>query len=283
MRFSRFIVPAKILGLAAWFSLVLVGSATLRAAPLSPVATTGYNQDIIVEKGAVSQAGSHYSAYVTATMDNIGTPSGTTYYERGLDTSAPTSGLPSNNTPFTSADLPNVVFQLQPYVQNNALLVSNGQTGTLTLAAPLALSNIAFLVATGASGSSGTDAITLHFSDGTPNYTALNLNSPSWFSNSSAAFISMGRVDVPTGNFDTADPTNPRLYDQSFDLAAIGLSGHAISSIDFTFSGNGYSALFALSGSVVPEPSSEHLALICMAAALSVAGLRTWKRRFARG
>lgn len=255
----------------------------MHAAPLSPVATTGYNQDIIVEKGAVPQGGSIYGTYVTATMDSINAPSGTTYYEKGLNTSNSTSGLPSNNTPFTSADLLNVVFQLQPYTQSNALLVANGQTGTLTLAAPLAFSNIAFLVATGASGSSGTDAITLHFSDGTPNYTALSLNSPSWFSNSSAAFISMGRVDVPSGNFLDVGQNNPRLYDQSFDLAAIGLSGHPISSIDFAFSGNGYSALFAMSGSVAPEPGSMQFTLASMAAAMSVVGLRAWKKRCPRG
>ncbi|MBE7157044.1 MAG: hypothetical protein INR62_01170 [Rhodospirillales bacterium] len=253
------------------------------AAPLSPVATTGYNQDIIVENGTTAQAGSFYIPYVTATMDDAANPSGTTYYERGLDTSAPDTGLPTNNLPFTSADLANVSFQLQPYTQNNALLVSNGQTGTLTLATPLTLSNIAFLFATGGSGSPGTDAITLHFSDGTPNYTALSLVSPSWFSSSSAAYTSMGRVDVPSGNFFNVGEANPRLYDQSFDLAALGLSGHAISSVDFAFSGNGYSAMFAVSGSVVPEPSSGQLALVCLAAAMSVAGLRTWKKRSLRG
>lgn len=283
MSSPRFPILANVPALALWFSLVLTGGATVRADPLSPVVTTGYNRDIIVEKSAVPQAGSNYRPYVTATMDNMGSSSGTTYYERGLNTSAPTSGLPSNNVPFTSADLPSVAFQLQPYTQNNALLSSNGQTGTLTLATPSTFSSIAFLFATGASGSSGTDAITLHFSDGTPNYTALSLNSPSWFSDSSAAFISMGRVDVPTGDFSSVGQNMPRLYDQSFDLAALGLSGHTLSSVDFTFSGNGYSALFAMSGSVVPEPSSKHFALACMAAMLSAAGLRTWKKRFSRG
>ena len=93
----------------------------------------------------------------------------------------------------------------------------------------------------------------------------------------------MGRVDVPSGNFFDVGSANPRLYDQRFDLAATGLSGHAISSIDFTYSGNGYSAVFAMSGSIVPEPGSKQLALASLAAVMSVAGLRTWKKRFSRG
>lgn len=282
MSFSLIPTLTRISALAVWCSFVFTSGASLRAATLTPVAATGYNQDIIVEKSAVSQAGSGYSANVTATMDNIDSRTGTTYYESGLNASAPTSGLPTDNTPFTSADLSNVAFQLQPYTQSNALLIANGQTGTLTLNTPLTLGSIAFLVATGASGSSGSDAITLHFSDGTPNYTALNLNSPSWFSDSSPAFISMGRVDVLSSNFYNVGDANPRLYDQSFDLTALGLSGHAISSIDFTFSGNGYSALFAVSGSVAPEPSSVQFAMAGVAAALFVAGLRTRKKRFPR-
>lgn len=239
---------------------------------------TGYNQDLVVENGAVPQGVSAYGAYVTATMDGNVSKSGTTYYERGLNTSAPMTGLPTADTPFTSADLPNVVFQLQSYSQSNALLLTNNQTGTLTLTAPTAFSSIAFLVATG-NGNGGTEAITLHFGDGTPAYAGLSLSAPSWFDGSNPAFISMGRVDVPSGGFFNVGSNNPRLYDGSFDLAALGLAGHTISSIDFTFSGDGNAALFALSGSVVPEPNSQHLALAFGSMAVFVAGLRAWKKR----
>ncbi len=280
MNFPRFFTFPKTLKLGACVSSVLCCGATLHAATLIPVVTTGYNQDIIVEKGAVPQAGSSYGSYVTATIESNISKTGTTYYESGLDAAASTSGLPSNNTPFTSADLPEVTFQLQPYTQNNSLLLTNNQTGTLTLTAPTAFSNLAFLVASGGGDNSGgTEAITLHFSDGTPNYTALSLNVPSWFDSANPAFVSKGRVDVPSGDFYNVGENNPRLYDSSFNLSANGLAGHAISSIDFTYSGSGNGAVFAVSGSIVPEPSSKQIALALGSMAVLVASLRARHRR----
>jgi hypothetical protein len=258
-------------------SSLLLGclSPALQAAPQTPLVTTGYNQDVIIENTAINQPGLGYGNYVTASMDGNVAKTSTTFYEIGLNTLLPATGFPLNGSTFTSEDNPNLTFQLQPYTQNNTLLLTRGQTGTLTLSTPVPLSSVSFLVTTAKGG--GTDALTLHFSDGTPNYTALTLTAPSWFDNSPVALTAHGRVDVPTGGFNSAGTDNPRLYQTSFDLAALGLSGHPLASVDFTYTGDGNSGVFAISGGVVPEPSSA--LLVCFFGVAALGGVAFARRR----
>src|SRR5436190_1484164 len=72
------------------------------SAALTPVAATGFNQDLVVEVGAPT--GASVAANVTATMDNgtatntSGSRFGGTYYQTGYVTASPTTGLPSGTT-----------------------------------------------------------------------------------------------------------------------------------------------------------------------------------------
>ena len=91
-------------------------------AQMTPVAATGWNQDIVVEASATIP----YSAFAQA----FDVPNGYAFYESGLP--GTTKGLPAGGA-FTSA-LDGTQVQLQPYSGPNALFLNPLGTGTLTLA-----------------------------------------------------------------------------------------------------------------------------------------------------
>ncbi|HZL34228.1 MAG TPA: PEP-CTERM sorting domain-containing protein [Tepidisphaeraceae bacterium] len=229
------------------------------ASPLafSPIRTTGYNQDIVVEKTLPGNA----KAAVTGTMDNgIGSKTGDTWYEKGLNTAAPTSGLPGGTV--VSQDDPTHTFQFQPFTGGNALLLGSGTnatntTGTLTLYTPQAFGFLSVLGATGGGGN--VLHLVVHHADGAPAETTASETLPDWFGPAAipTAVISNGRVN-PTnfdsnGSFDDVGSNNPRLYELDFSLQN---SLDPVSSVDVVYdSGGGRSAIFAISGAV-PEPAS---------------------------
>jgi len=245
-----------------------------------PIAVSGFNQDVVVEAGAVNDPTAHYANAVTATMDGGTTKTGYTWYESGLPGGAG-GGLPAAGV-ITSAVDPSTQFLLAPYTGLNALLLDAATTSsTLTLVSPGQYSALSFLTSSGSAffGSPVLN-LTLHFSDGTAPLTGLSVTSPDWFDNTPAAVIAHGRVDVSTGTFDQVGNDNPRIYQENVvlpDSAAV----HPISSIDIAWSSSGsnnaQTAIFAVSGTV-PEPSSVGL----LGTGVLALALAVWRLRGGR-
>jgi len=237
-------------------AVALIAPAIAHAA-FVPVALTpgSYNHDGVVEATAVNDATTHYSTNITATMDNGTGKAGGVWYQQGLNTGAPTTGLPAGG--LVSANDPTVSYTLQPFTSNNVRMLDSANTpGTLTLSVPTRYSALSFLTASG--NGTGTITATIHFSDANPNVTGLVVTSPDWFNATPIALNSNGRVTASSGNFDNVNAGNPRLYEEDITLPA-GTSDHPISSIDLSFSGSGadtHSMIFALSGTPVPEPAT---------------------------
>ena len=214
---------------------LLAGSAP---PPSTPIAATGWNQDLVIENTA---SGPPYNA--SASELNPG--ENKAYYQAGL--TGATYGLPRDGS-FSSL-LDGTVFQLQPYTGNNALDMSRDtgtNQGTLNLAVPELYDSLSLLA--NSSGGGGTPDVTIHFSDGTTLVT--NFNAQDWFNGSlNVAWLGFDRINLTTAATD-GGPTNPRFYQTTYDLTALfGVTNKPISSLTFDkAAGAGATAVYALSG-----------------------------------
>jgi len=238
-------------------SLVL-SSLSLSAAN-TPISVTGWNRDVIVEAGATPP----YSG-AAAPFD---LPNNYGFYEAGL--SGGTRGLPSSRT-FTSLVDGTTVFQFQPYkAANNALQLSasTSNSGTLTFATPGIYSSISILAAAANSGASSGNLV-IHFADASLSPT-LQFNNSDWFFQPNPAIQGFGRQDLGSTTPEDNGASFPELYPTTLNLAALGLNIKPIVSIDFLDLASDpreSTGIFALSGTLVPEPGS--MALVATGAAL---------------
>jgi autotransporter-associated beta strand protein len=202
------------------------------------LAATGYNRDVVIENAA------HPSASPFDTDNNFG------LYEKGANTAAPLTGLPTNSAAFTSASNSAVSFQLQPYTAANVLFLPQGgaaSTGQLMLSTPERLDEFSFLAASTIGATPTT--VQLNFADGTTTQFAESV--PDWFSTTTAAYTAGGRVTLSNPLSYSTDGTNPRLYEFDYALSPTD-ADKIIDSVSFT---NGSSnagntlGIFALSGS----------------------------------
>ena len=100
---------------------------------------------------------------VSASMDNGVLKTGNSWYELGVNTAAPTTGIDwLGHRP----DRPLSTYLIQPGKGNNALMLdATHKTGALIFSKPFSLSGLSLA---GSSGNgTGTNVLTLHFSDGT--------------------------------------------------------------------------------------------------------------------
>jgi hypothetical protein len=242
-----------------------------------PIVISGFNQDVVVEAGAVNDSTTHYAGAVTATMDTGTAKTFYTWYEAGLPGGAG-GGLPAAGV-FTSAADPTTQFLLAPYNKADVLLLDRDTTsGTLKFAAPQAYTGLSFLTSSGlGSSSSPVLNLTINFADGTAPLTGLSIVSPDWFNNGPVALTAAGRVRVDTGTYDHVGSDNPRLYQENVTLPAAATL-HPISSIDIVWSANGsttaHTAIFAVSGAV-PEPASVSM----LSTGVIALALAAWRRR----
>lgn len=199
-----------------------------------PVATTGYNQDVIYglnEPGALNGS--------TAALDGTLT-SNYVFYQAGVPGNNG-GGLPTTGS-FTSLANPNVTFALQPYAANNVLQLSGTTVatneGTLTLANPASLNKLAFLVDGG--GGAANFNFTLNFSDSTTT-TVTGQTAADWFGGANAAVNTLGRV-TRAGAFDGAanviGQQNPRMYEVDYTFSA-GDAAKTLNSITFDLTNGG--------------------------------------------
>ncbi len=227
------------------FALALVCSGGVARAGFNPVPLTSgsFNQDMIVENTAPAPAVA--GGYTTASMDNGVANTGTSWYEQGYDTAAPSTGLPHPGTTITSSSASNHRYTMAPsYTNNNAVMLDSALTGaTLTFTVPAAFSQLSLLESGGHNGVSFSYVV--HHQDGTQESGSSSI--PDWYSGANTAFTANGRVDVGTFAFSSVNGGNPRLYSLDFSLTN---TTSPVTSVDFNYvSGSGHGAIMAISGS----------------------------------
>jgi hypothetical protein len=224
----------------------------------TPLAVTGFTRDMVVEAAAPHVYGCLYSA-TTATMDGGTNNQSNTWYERGLNTGTPTSGLPPAGTTFTASGSATHSFTMPAsYVGNNALFIAATVTdGSLTLNTPTLLTGLSFL----SSSASGPVPMnyTVYFQDG--NSETGSFTSPDWFTTTDAStgWNSNGRFNNDDPGFNEVGNQRPRLH---FNDIALTYTASPVARIDFSYGGSGGRlSLFAVSGQVSTGGSFTPLAV----------------------
>ena len=246
----------------------LVAAATVgisHAASMLPLAATGWENDIVF--GGNDTLAFGISGGINGSVDN-GVSDGSTWYELGYNGGAPTTGLPTavTNSQSLGADLS---FQFQPFGSgnvkvNNAVLAG----GTLSLVAPAPMVRLALIGSTG-NGDSNL-SVTVNFADlSTETFplTGTTGIEQDWFGGTGIAYTAGGRTE---GSGFGTPGDNPRLYQSVFTLVN---QTSAVTSVTIGNAG-GNSAIMAISGEAVPEPTS---AVLLGLGALSLMGIRRRK------
>jgi hypothetical protein len=225
-------------------------------ATITPIAATGYSQNVIVSKA-------NGTANMTATIDEGTNKFANSFYEAGQNPNASAPGVPHAGVFGSEADA-NHAFLLQPngLGQNDAVMVDQTHTtGTLTLTTPVPYLQLSFLVA-GSHGGANM-GLTLHYAGGATQSATLNVqdwfngtSTVAWDANGRVYVNSDGTINNSTGYANT-DSGTPKMY--QLDLTPTDMVD-ALQSISFTWQGsNGagdHEYVFGISGAAVPEPST---------------------------
>ena len=235
-------------------------------ASFTPIAVTGYNQDIVIEASA-GRPGS-LTGVTSATMDTGTNNSANTWYETGYILTAPATGLPHPGTTVTNVSAADHRYVLaSSFTANNAILLySNGPGASLTPVTPAAFPGLSFLAAAG--NGPATVGCLIRHANGTSESNYFSVSD--WFNKSPVAFVANGRVSVSSKTVNSLNSSEPRLYAADISLAN---AVSAITNITLSWQGgssSGNAAVFAVSGgsSVLPlahddfNANSEAAALI---------------------
>ena len=198
------------------------------------VSLSGWNCDIIAEKGAANPIAGTTSNYAFG-----GGSDNWVWYENGAPST--TQGLATGGL-VTSQYGSHVQFQLQPYTASNVLDL-HSSTGTLTLSTPGKFSTLQFLDGM-QGGASWTP--TLHFSDGSSD-TLSSFTDPDWTVSGNNALTSVGLVNR-TATWAGSGPYTNSLYLFEHDVSlSAGDQAKTLQSISFGNAGVNL-MLFAVSG-----------------------------------
>lgn len=236
--------------------LVMIAPAA-NAAPVSPIGVTGWLDDLVINNPTP------HNAEVTGTMDGgLATPEGWTWVAADTYTDAGGSTIPFMGLqPGVHSSLTgNGTFELQPFSGLNALGLDNSRpSGTLTLNTPAAYQSIA-LYGAASYGAKDLD-VTLNFADSTSTtFQVLQSGLGSdWFNVSSLAYTVGGRASNKSEEGYTRlfyqETTDLGIGESLFNLSATDQT-KLLSSVTVTnLSGDRVSVL-AISGQLVPEPTS---------------------------
>ena len=213
--------------------------AAANATDMTPIAVTGWNEDVVIEDTTVGPPFTNVAVEVNAGEGNA-------LYQTGLPQYA--WGLPPSGA-FVSLTGDRTIFQFQPYTTNNALILNRDTgltSGTLTLSQPATYATIAIL-AQSCNGTNDTGPLTLQFTDGSSVQTTYY--APDWMNGTvNVAWFGPGRVNVITGA-DTTGPENPCFYETTINLQALlGAGNKPLASLKFGKAQANTSAIYAVSG-----------------------------------
>jgi hypothetical protein len=221
---------------------------------MTAINVTGFNRDMIVEAGSGADS-------VNASFDGGWEANGrsgimgTSLYGRGA-LSDTTRGLVDGV--YTSSCDSSTTFQFQAFNSSNALFLDHDDhtTGTLTLTTPRAYTQLALF----STGGVSTVQYTIHYADAATTIGSFDVTD--WFTGgSSVAENAKGRVVWGGGSW-IADSSTESLISAGASIYQTNITGidatKGITSIDFAMidTGSKKAAIFAVSGSAVPEPCS---------------------------
>ena len=218
-----------------------------------PINVTGYNQDMVVEAGAIKPG--WLDPFTTATMDNGTDNARRTWYETGYYPPATNTGLPAAGSILTSAGWPAHVYAMAPsYTNNNAILLDAAVPSQLiTFSNRARYAVLSFLTASG--HGPVTNVCVINHADGV-SQTNLFV-SPDWFDSAPAAFTANGCVSISSKVVTCVNAGFPKLF--AVDLALTHTNSPVIG-LSLAFKGGGndsHAIVFAVSGSTeLPPPST---------------------------
>jgi hypothetical protein len=236
----------------------LAATHTVRAG-FTPVAInpSSFNHDPVIEAAAPKSL----NDAVTVTMDGGTNKTGATWYERGYNVSAPTTGVPTAGSFVTNnVNGHNYSFRMAAdYTINNVAMIGHANGGrtpvlppvTLTVTTPGAYSGLSFL--TSAGNGPVLVGYTVHYSDETTETFAFN--ALDWFNGAANVFNAAGRVNVGGGGFQNV-AGNPAGAVFAADIPLANSTAN-VTRIDLFYSGsqggnnlynNGRAVIFAVSG-----------------------------------
>jgi hypothetical protein len=223
----------------------LVSPAIMLRAADSPITASGWNRDVVVENTATPPFSS-----VALPFD---VPNNYGFYQAGL--SGGTRGYPRVEVlPASWTEPPFSISSLTPRTTCSSSPPAPA-VPERTLATPGAYSSLSVLAAAANSGASQGNLV-IHFADATVSPT-LQFNNSDWFFQPNPAIMGFGRQDLGSTTPEDNGNSYPELYQTTLNLASLGLAAKSIVSIDFTDLSSDpreSTGVFALSGTVVPEP-----------------------------
>lgn len=183
---------------------------------------------------------------VTATMDGGTAKTGNTWYEIGVNSAAPNTGIRTGLIDGQTDPLS--TYLIQPVTGNNALMLdSAAPSGRLIFSRPLSLTGLSLA---GSSGNGrGTNILTLNFSDGSSN-TLGPLTLGDWFNVEPRVQTASGRINAENNTFANVGDDNPRILAVNTELSEAD-AAKLITSIDLAWTGSGgntHTAVFGVSG-----------------------------------
>jgi len=236
------------------------GSAAWGQATYTPVALTGFTEDIIANgTGAVS-------ASTTADIDGAAATGGTGYCLMAQSYVGPTgqvpnpSGYPATTYPalensglITSALNSAITYQLASYSASNALrLYGAGATGTLSFATP-SRANELYVIGTSGNAASVL-TVTVNFADGTTQVFT-NQTIADWFATGQTNVVRerLGRVSRADNAVQyTGTPAGPRLYQLRLVLDAANITKNITGITFLKPAANGNTVLLAVTANNTP-------------------------------
>ena len=215
-------------GLQLLLPLLLTCSALTSQATYTPVAVTGFNEDIVAN--GVGSATSSTTNDVDGVNYNFVAPD----FQATAISPLPAYYLPANGV-VNSVATSGLVYQLEPYTSNNALRIAtqNG-TGSLTLVNPVAAGEI-YLLGVSGSGASDVDVLVTFTDNTTQQFTAVGF--PDWYGGAGFAIQGIGRVNRTNNNLE-GNASDPRLYQRVLPLDPSNYAKQ-IASIEFTKTNSG--------------------------------------------
>lgn len=174
----------------------------------SPIAVTGFNQDVIAEP-----PGTDATLNTTNSMDL----SNHIMYSAGFSVNA---NLNNNGVIVNSGTIVSgtKTWQLEPFTANNTLFLGSAAVGTLTLAVPDSFSKLSLLAFS--TEGAGSINVTLNFTNATStNFGPFTL--PDWFGGAGAVYSGFGRCDRLSAPPFTISgfSTDPRFYSADMTLS----------------------------------------------------------------